>query len=458
MGDERIRRLEHQSRSGSDLDAGARALVERVRAGTLLESRLQLAAFLGQREALLAANGLGLELSGEADADYGRWLRVIEGWGLQTAVLAAVVVASAALRSGGVVDPRLSELQQALRAWSDDPSLARFMTVKAHYEQCLEEPAWRPQPTREAWAVGPTITAARAVVEDRAFWASSAADVEWTWPGDEPREAVPGILRPLVREALIAWALQPASGPPVVTSELQRRVRSGRVSGDQVLLAAHLGCPDALDAVGPGAALAEPDLARWYLRLLRWPDETILRAASSTLRLALPFTLHARDDLFRRASADLAALAESFWSARAMIAALAHLQPLVELARATPAQLRPVVLLFQHALTLPWFIDPFRHAEDDDPESGLVLSTWDGTTGVDVGPEVFLRVDGHDGQPVWRVQFDGEEGLTKDEVLARVTLRLVDAALASGLTPTAIRSAARDEVGAWALSEVRPGA
>lgn len=136
-----------------------------------------------------------------------------------------------------------------------------------------------------------------------------------------------------------------------------------------------------------------------------------------------------------------------------MIAALSHLKPLVELARATPAPLRPAVLLFQHALTLPWFIDPFRHAEDDDPDAPLVLSTWDGTTGVEIGTELFLQVDGHDGAPVWRVQFDGEEGLTKDAVLSRVTLRMVESALESGLTPASIRNAVREDVGAWALSK-----
>lgn len=203
------------------------------------------------------------------------------------------------------------------------------------------------------------------------------------------------------------------------------------------------------------SGLVQPDLARWYLHLLRWPDETILRAASSTLRLALPFTIPAKDDLLRRASKDLADLAASFWSGRPMVAALAHLRPLVELARATPAPQRSTILLFQHALTLPWFIDPFRSVEDDDPEAELVLYSWSGTTGVDIGSEVFLRVDGGDGEPVWRVHFDGEQGLTKGEVLSRVTLRLVDAALASGLTPASIRAAVRDDVGAWALSDVR---
>lgn len=456
MPDERMRRLEHQWRSGDDPDAGARVFIERLRAGTLREADLRLAAFLGQQEAALAANGLGLTLPEEADAEYGRWLRVIErGWGLQAAVRAAAAVARDAQRRSGLDDPRLSGLVRAINAWCDDPSIGHFTSVKGLYEQCRQEPRWEPGPSPEAWAAGPTITAAKAVVENTAFWASSAADIEWTWVGDEPMEERGQILRNLVREDLIAWALKPPPERQPPRSELQQRVVAGLVSGGQVMLAAHLGCADAMAAVGPGAVADEPDLARWYLHLLRWPDETILRAASSTLRLALPFTVPVKDDLLRRASRDLADLAASFWSGRAMVATLAHLRPLVELARATPASQRSIILLFQHALTLPWFIDPFRSVEDDDPEAELVLYSWSGTTGVDIGSEVFLRVDGADGSPVWRVQFDGEEGLTKDEVLSRVTLRLVDAALASGLTPASIRTAVRDDVGAWALSDVR---
>lgn len=447
--DERLRGLEHRARAAGEPEAAAVFLIERVRAGTLPEARLALAAFLGDRGAVIAARGMGLVLPGEADADYGRWLRVIGGWGLQTAVRAAVAMARDALQRGGLDDPRLSGLVRALSAWCDEPSVAHFASVKGLYEQCRVEPRWSPQPTREASAARHTITAARAVVENFAFWAGSAADI---WPGDEPLEKQ--ILKSLVREELVAWALKPPSEQRAGAPELQQRVLAGRVSGDRVMLAAHLGCADAVDAVGADAVTDEPDLARWYLRLLRWPDETILRAASSILRLALPFTVNVRDDLLRRASDDLAVLAVSFWSGRAMVGALAHLRPLVELARATSASQRPIVLLFQHALTLPWFIDPFRSAEDDDPKAELVLSSWSGTTGVDIGSEVFLQVDGSDGAPVWRVQFDGEQGLTKDEVLSRVTLRLVDAALAAGLTPESIRSAVREDVGAWALSDV----
>ncbi len=66
---------------------------------------------------------------------------------------------------------------------------------------------------------------------------------------------------------------------------------------------------------------------------------------------------------------------------------------------------------------------------------------------------VFLRVHGHDGEPVRSVDFDGESDLSKEEVKRRVLETLLDAALAAGLDADAIRSAVRDDLGTWALRE-----
>lgn len=207
--DERVRRLERHWATDPDPELGARLLVERVRTGALEGDRLRLAAFLGQPDSVAAAERLGLGVPAEADAEYGRWLRVLaEGWGLRVAVRAAVTVARESLRCGGVDDPRLVALLAALAEWCDDPSPVCFCRVQALHERCLDEPQKSPDPANAAWAAGPTIDAAQAVIENKAFLATSAAR-EWTWPSRKPRpEGRAHVLRELVRQELIVWALQ----------------------------------------------------------------------------------------------------------------------------------------------------------------------------------------------------------------------------------------------------------
>lgn len=454
LTDSNIRDLERRWRESGQVDDAAALLCARARAGVLSPEHLLLAAFLKHDAALLAAETLGLEVHPESDAPMlGRWLVVLTEWGIPVGVRGSVAVARFVLERAGVSDPRPHELVDALMDWSDEPSLANFAGVKRLHDSCLSESRWSPQPTEEAIAVSVPMTAARAVVENQVFWTASAPDLEWTWPGGEwPRDERVEQIRELVRSELTEWCLRDQGRPRTQEpASLRQRVAEGDLAGDKVLLAAHLGVMVAAEALGESAPDSDLDLEAWFQALLGWPEEIVLRGAFQVADLALPvFELRDRSALPRGALQDLRTLSSSPWSSPAIARALQHLRGLVLLGREISPRAQPALHVFQHALTLPWFIDPFPSNEDE--SEGLVLSSWSGTNEVELGEgETFLRVHGGDGAHVWRVEFDGETDLTQGDVLRRVSSRLIAAALEAGVSEEAIRTRLREELGTWAL-------
>ncbi|MEZ6185842.1 MAG: hypothetical protein R3F62_12635 [Planctomycetota bacterium] len=296
------------------------------------------------------------------------------------------------------------------------------------------------------------------MVDDHVFWATGVTWIVWTWPDPGwPREVRAGELREVVRAALLSWGLDRRSACAPSRDPLAAQVQGGTLGGERVVLAAYLGVEAALEALGPEAPAREPDPVAWAEGLVQGSGSTLRRVAWAVGALVLPACeLRERSVLPARAVKRLRTLCEAR-SERANRRALDCLEGLLRLARRAPPSARPWVQVFVHALTIPWFVDPFPWEEDDDTED-LILRSWSGETGVQLDAEAwYLRVQGCDGSPVARVEYQGVADLTQEQALRRALASLVRAVLQVGVSAEALRARIRDEVGGWALSEASRG-
>jgi hypothetical protein len=215
--DRNLRELERAAAAG-DVEAEARALVARVRAGDLLAERLELAAFAGHEAAVLAG---GLESWAHPSVDPRQrpltaWVSDLGAWSARPGAnsrssLAQVAAALGAAREVLLLMPPWKDVGEVLRrgwAWldggqSDAQALAWHRAVRrtaadglAHYSG---EYPWIPRPDVAACrsscptagvryvpcpgsatsASGRVLAAAREVGEDRARAGAELAVVRW---------------------------------------------------------------------------------------------------------------------------------------------------------------------------------------------------------------------------------------------------------------------------------------
>lgn len=98
-------RRQHERAAATDVDAAARLLVERVRAGELPQRRLQLAALLGDA---VARRAVGQEAAAPVQA-LDAWLHDLAEWGHEAVARAAIAAARVAIAGLGPVDGELDE-------------------------------------------------------------------------------------------------------------------------------------------------------------------------------------------------------------------------------------------------------------------------------------------------------------------------------------------------------------
>jgi hypothetical protein len=208
--DERLRDLERQA--DSSVEARARLLVERVRAGDLAADRLLLAAYLGDEAARLAAEGERWE---PPTGGLREWLGGLVRFGKEPRVRTALALCDAvAVAPRGEVEPtrpwrRIGDPDvaaaavAAVRAWLDGPSVelrdrchSASEAARASYPGALRlDPAW------SAFCQAAGATAHLAAESE------NEAPME-VWVLDAARRvADDAALRAAVVAALLPWAL-----------------------------------------------------------------------------------------------------------------------------------------------------------------------------------------------------------------------------------------------------------
>ena len=206
MADEHLRALERSASQGGS-EAQARLLRERLRAGSLSASRLELAAYLGHAGALLA-----LEQAPEPeDRDLREWLWSFQRWGRQGVVRVLVAACRCGLECAPD-HPRLGALEDALgvvSAWCDDREQGLFALESATEDAGEAQFDGMVEETAILWHVGSAV------------WNTAMA--AWKADTEEPNkpflykawEALDALarvieeaeLRTAIREDLRSWAL-----------------------------------------------------------------------------------------------------------------------------------------------------------------------------------------------------------------------------------------------------------
>lgn len=239
--DARLRSLERAAASG-DVEAQARQLAERVRAGTLTRERLELAAYCGDAAAREALGGAGLVLTGKDGAGrpvdlfeagpsvhrvhFWPWVEGLERWRrLHAPVMAAVAAARlAATREErgqhyadcpdswtprdracpacvAAIDSRARRAVEAAEAWCAFPC-ERYATEwanRSHNDRGFLAPKWLPCPPDTGLACA----------TQSSYYEAIRTAIEFCAKGIPP-------VREAICARLIAWALgpSPAKGAP----------------------------------------------------------------------------------------------------------------------------------------------------------------------------------------------------------------------------------------------------
>jgi hypothetical protein len=126
MGDEKLRDLERRWRQTGSVGDEAAYLLERVRVGDLLPTKLELAAYCGHAGASRACNQSALRSQPRASDDLGEWSTELAPWGREALVVAAIASAELFLASlNGSARRRKVHYQAVLataRAWLESPT------------------------------------------------------------------------------------------------------------------------------------------------------------------------------------------------------------------------------------------------------------------------------------------------------------------------------------------------
>jgi hypothetical protein len=232
MGDERLRELERRFVATGAAEDGAAWLLERVRAGELARTRLEVAALCGHPGALLLTGR-------EPPPDFARdvkedttqrgdpmwwgvndWARALLSVDRHAALRAGWIAASATLHHWTAVRPDVDEPRQALdtvAAWLARPSpegVARAIELRSEAERRVVEGArGLPDPFPAIYAgLAPVYCAVLLLVLD-------LPDEDGrTGPGSSLRlllnsvadaEGTPARVMPLVQRDLLTWAFDP---------------------------------------------------------------------------------------------------------------------------------------------------------------------------------------------------------------------------------------------------------
>lgn len=196
MADSRRRALTRLAAQG-DVSAEARLLLERVRAGELPLERVRLAAWLGDAHALAV---VGVSAVRPEPDELLPWLLDLAGHGSREAVVRALVLGGLALRTRAEGDPpEVLAAMEVFRCWAEHPV--------GDHELAKEAKRMAARAARRAGGRLPLLLCAWAVeLADTAedAWVNTAQRRMTEWArlagNDDPR--------PVVREALMPWALE----------------------------------------------------------------------------------------------------------------------------------------------------------------------------------------------------------------------------------------------------------
>lgn len=122
--DDRVRESDRKWRATGSVDDEVRHLLERMRAGRLIQERLDVAAYCGHA----AAAQLSEHGPPSADVRNHDWIRGLPG-STEARIRAAASAAEAVFAEGG--DPRAAELRRRVVAWLEAPSTPEAAALRA---------------------------------------------------------------------------------------------------------------------------------------------------------------------------------------------------------------------------------------------------------------------------------------------------------------------------------------
>lgn len=256
MTDERVRALERRWRETGAAEDEAAWLAERARLGELARDALELAALAGHAAARLVLGARAIDTPRDDEA----WVAAIA----ERSEPAVVRIARAAV--GHVLDvhaaagrevpapEHTTEVMALVDDWLACP-------CGAHESASFELMALGREPPELAWISNPLLYVVRSDAERRALVASVLALARQRIA--EVRGGPADDVRLVAGRALAAHALRPPREPDRAGARaLLRRVSAGTLSPVRLRVAALLGDPDALDALG----LTRP-LRSWWIHM-----------------------------------------------------------------------------------------------------------------------------------------------------------------------------------------------
>ncbi len=300
MGDEDLRALERAWQQTGTIEAEARLLRARLRAGALAPERLELAAWLGHAPAIEA---LGPEAPAGEHVPLARWAAALDAEG--RAVVVGARLEQIALDAPAALGELVEGMRRALAHWSRDPTperLAAVQALAAEYDGGRFVNAFMQQANRTSPAylgaaiqIGQLADALCAPHDPGSeLWAEALIEV---WPDPEPR--VRSWLARLTSWALgLGHVLREAAQPPQLAREaafLMHGVVTGQLTEERLCFAALLGYAPArralaIDAQPPSCPV---EVVPWLEELAG--RDTVLAAEALLWMLEESFA-HARSE------------------------------------------------------------------------------------------------------------------------------------------------------------------